>query len=295
MTVIPNEVFTPDVTREQAVRLFRDHLRAAGLDNPALDARHLCLAAFQTESAGLITSGHLALSGEECALLNEWLVRRVAQEPVGRILGRRDFWGLSFRLGPETLEPRPDTEVLVETVLNWIDHNGGRSQALRLVDVGTGTGCIAIALLHELPNATCVALDISLDALRVARSNAENLGVGARFFPVCGSYLDVIGACDLLVSNPPYIATPVIKTLSEEVRCHDPMRALDGGLSGLIAYETMMLMVAHNKPSGLRAGFFEIGYDQGRAVAEIVRETSGREPHLVRDLEQQDRVIWFEV
>lgn len=304
MTGCPSGMKQPDLietsqirasqTRDDALRAIRTSLAAHGIDDPAHEARLLCVKALSIDSTALITAGDTPLSEFEVDRLNDWLGRRVAREPLGRIVGYRDFWGFSFKLGPDTLEPRPDTECLVEAVLGWVDQNGGRDKAWRLVDVGTGTGCIAVSLLHELPNAVCMAIDISPGALHIARENAETAGVGERFFPTCGSFLDSVTCCDFIVSNPPYIVSSVIETLSDEVRFHDPLQALDGGRDGLDAYKAILQTVGRNRINELRAVFLEIGFDQAGPVSYLVEHHCHQTAQLVRDLGQQNRVVWFD-
>ena len=179
-----------------------------------------------------------SLTGEEVSRLDAWTARRLAREPVARILGEREFWGLPFELTTETLVPRPDTETIVETALSLFPD---RHAPLRLVDLGTGSGCLLVALLHEWPQAIGVGIDRSPDAVRTARSNARRNGVGSRSLFVVSDWASAIGGgVDLIVSNPPYIASDVVESLDLDVREHDPRLALDGGADGLDAYRIIL-------------------------------------------------------
>ena len=235
----PGGVIAGGVTRERALRLIRQEFEAAGLDNAALDARVLLLAALDIGASELAhPPGRKASTGEEASRLGAWTARRLAREPVARILGEREFWGLPFELTAETLVPRPDTETIVETALSLFPD---RHAPLRLVDLGTGSGCLLVALLHELPQAIGVGIDRSPDAVRTARSNARRNGVGSRSLFVVSDWASAIGGgVDLIVSNPPYIASDVVESLDLDVREHDPRLALDGGADGLDAYRIIL-------------------------------------------------------
>jgi release factor glutamine methyltransferase len=176
----------------------------------------------------------VALGPEGAERLAGFARRRLAREPVGRILGRREFWSLPFELSPETLEPRPDTETVVETVLSFLPD---RQAPLRVLDLGTGSGCLLVALLHELPRATGVGVDRSPGALAVARRNAARNRVADRAAFAASDWTAALrGRFDLIVVNPPYIGSGELADLAPEVRLHDPAAALDGGEDGLAAY-----------------------------------------------------------
>ena len=213
----------------------------------------------------------------------------MAREPVSRILGRREFWGLPFVVGPGVLDPRPDTEGLVGAVLDAL---GGRRDApLRLLDLGTGSGAILAALLHELPNAFGVGLDHSPQACAVAATNLRALGLAARACVVCGWWTDALaGAFDAVVSNPPYIATHEIVALDPEVRDHDPRMALDGGPDGLAAYRSLLPgLTASLAPHGV--GAVECGWTQGEPVAALFRDSGLGGVMIYRDLAGHQRVV----
>jgi release factor glutamine methyltransferase len=246
-------------SRSEALRDLRRTLAGAGFETASLDARLLLLAALGISATDLITRPDTLLSSDEAKTLASFTQRRLNHEPVARIVGTREFWGLPFRLSPETLVPRPDTETVVETALDLVPD---RQASLRIVDFGTGSGCILVALLHELPRATGLGVDLSLGALATARANAADNGVGDRCRFALSRWADAVaGPFDLIVSNPPYIASGVIPTLDEEVREHDPKLALDGGPDGLEPYRILLGEAGRLlAPGGLIV--VEIGYDQ---------------------------------
>jgi release factor glutamine methyltransferase len=255
-------------TRAGALRELRRTLSDAGFETAALDARLLLLEALGISATDLITGPDIPLTLEQAEVLAAFVQRRLSHEPVARIVGEREFWGLPFRLSPETLVPRPDTETLVETALDLLPN---RQAPLRMVDFGTGSGCILVALLHELPNATGLGVDLSFGALVTARANADDNRVGDRCHFVQSRWADAVsGPFDLIVSNPPYIASGVIPTLDEEVREHDPRLALDGGPDGLEPYRILLTEAEQLlAPGGLLA--VEIGYDQAEALSHMAK------------------------
>jgi release factor glutamine methyltransferase len=231
-------------TIETARRTLAKRFEAAGIESATLDARMLAGAVLHLDLTGLIASGARRVTAAEAARIDGFAQRRIAGEPIARILGRKEFWGLPLALSAATLVPRPDTETVVELALDIIratafDH------ALRVVDIGTGSGAILLALLHELPAAIGVGTDISLQALRTARGNAAELGLASRAIFVACDYADALsGPFDLIVSNPPYIRSSDIAELESEVRDHDPLVALDGGGDGLDAYRALIPQAA---------------------------------------------------
>ena len=227
-------------TVETARRALAKKLHAAGIDSAELDARLLMGAALQLDLTGLITSISRRLATSETLALDGFARRRIAGEPVARILGWKEFWGLPLKLSASTLVPRPDTETVVEAALE--NARGlAPDRALRIADIGTGSGAILLALLHELPHAFGIGTDISPEALRTARSNAVNLKLSSRAaFVACDYAAALSDAFDLVVSNPPYVRSSDIAGLATEVRDHDPRPALDGGADGLAAYRTLI-------------------------------------------------------
>lgn len=242
--------------------------RAANLPTPELDARWLVAEAVGRPSTAITLSPDSPVTAEAAANAHAFRARRLNGEPVDRILGRREFWSLEFRLGPATLSPRPDTETIVETCLALLPD---RDVAYRLLDLGTGTGAILIALLHERPRASGIGIDRSIDALAVAALNAADNGVAERTQFQPGNWMEGLeDEFDLIVSNPPYIPSADIAGLESEVRQHDPLLALDGGTDGLDAYRA----IAADAPRLLRPGgllVFELGIGQEEAVAALMR------------------------
>jgi release factor glutamine methyltransferase len=228
---------------ETARRALAARFRAAGIDSAELDARLLVGAALRLDLTGLITSANRALTTDESNHLESLAKRRLHGEPVARILGQKEFWGLPLKLSVATLVPRPDTETVVELALEIVRASTLRPK--RIADIGIGTGAILLALLHELPDAFGVGTDISLDALATARRNAVDLGLSPRAGFVACSYATALnGPFELIVSNPPYIPTRAIAGLAVEVRDFDPLAALDGGADGLDAYRALIPQAA---------------------------------------------------
>ncbi len=274
--------------RAQALRDLRRTLSEAGFETAALDARLLLLTALGISAADLIAWPDTPLSPGQAETLASYTGRRLAHEPVARIIGEREFWGLPFRLSPETLVPRPDTETVVETALALLPD---RRAPLRIVDFGTGSGCILVALLHELPNATGVGIDLSFGALGTARDNALANGVGARSHFALSRWADAVsGSFDLIVSNPPYIASAVIPTLDREVRHHDPQLALDGGPDGLEPYRVLLGEAGRLLgPEGLLV--VEIGYDQAESLTGLAAAHGLEILRIAHDLSGMPRCI----
>jgi release factor glutamine methyltransferase len=270
----------PPLTIDTARRAVAARLASAELDSPELDARMLVGAAVNLDLTGLVTQGDRSLTANETAQLETLAQRRLAGEPVARILGVKEFWGLPLQLSTETLVPRPDTETVVEAALDHVRAAESTDRPLRIADLGTGSGAILLALLSELPHAYGIGTDISIDALRTARANAITLGLGSRAAFVACSYAAALsGSFDLIVSNPPYIASRDIADLAIEVRRHDPARALDGGPDGLDAYRVLIPQAAAVlRPGG--AAVVEVGQGQARDV-EALMTTAGFTADLI--------------
>jgi len=224
----------------EARRALTQAFRGAGLDTPELDARLLVGHALALDHAGLAVHAARPLSGAEATTIAQLAARRLAREPIARIVGFKEFWSLELRVSAATLVPRPETETVVEVALALIDAAGARKRPLRIADLGTGSGALLLALLSELPHAFGVATDISTDALAVARDNALRHGLAARAaFVACDFGAALGGNLDLVVCNPPYIRHDDIAGLAPEVRAHDPHAALDGGPDGLASYRAL--------------------------------------------------------
>lgn len=254
---------------ENARRALAAQLRSAQLDEAELDARILLGAVLGLDLTGLIAQAARRLPETEASQLSAYAQRRIAGEPVARILGTREFWGLPFRLSEATLVPRPDTETVVERALELFREQP-RSRQPRIADIGTGSGAILLALLHEIPEAFGVGTDVSLTALNTARDNAAALGLAGRSGFVACSYAAALhGPFDLIVSNPPYIPSGEIPKLSREVREHDPHLALDGGNDGYDAYRALIPQAAeHLAPGG--ALIVEAGQGQARDIETLM-------------------------
>jgi methylase of polypeptide subunit release factors len=335
----------------------------AGLASPRLDARILVAEACGREPGDLILDRDAAVSAGAAGRILDFAARHLAGEPVSRILGRREFWGLTFHITPDTLDPRPETELLVETVLRHVGAQGAEWQQrspphpsplpeerrslaaaaysggpsprphpltgaaardassprrvgaendrmrgdfaghpnldhapLRILDLGTGSGCILAALLSELPHARGIGVDRSEATLAIARDNLSRLGLRDRASFLCASWMSAIGggAFDVIVSNPPYIAPSEIRQLGVEVSAYDPYLALDGGEDGLEAYRIIIPQAfAALEPGGVLA--FEVGHQQAGAVHDLMKLSAPSpgfsEVRIWPDLAGADRAV----
>jgi release factor glutamine methyltransferase len=258
------------MTVVEARRSLAAAFRAAGLATPELDARMLVGHALTLDHAALAAQADRTLANEEAEAVTALAARRLAREPVARIVGAKEFWGLPLAVNAATLVPRPETETVVEAALAAIDAGGSRARALAIADLGTGSGALLLALLHELPNTFGVGTDVSVSALTMARANAERLGLGARArFVACDFGAALAPGFDLVVSNPPYVASGDIAGLPPEVR-HDPRVALDGGVDGLGSYRAIAADARRLlKPAGGHL-VLELGAGQASAVAKLL-------------------------
>jgi release factor glutamine methyltransferase len=255
---------------DAARRALTARFKAANIESVELDARTLIGAALALDLTGLIASAARMISASEATRLDEYARRRLAGEPVARIVGTKEFWGLPLKLSSATLVPRPDTETVVERALEILRAEGTINHALRIADLGTGSGAILLALLSELPNAQGIGTDISTDALNTAEANAAELGLGARArFIRCDYAMGLAGSFDLIVSNPPYIRSADIAGLAIEVREHDPRLALDGGADGLDAYRALIPQSAAALAAG-GALVVEAGQGQSAAIETLM-------------------------
>jgi release factor glutamine methyltransferase len=227
-------------TIASARRTLADRLRQAGIESAETDARLLIAHALGIDRAELIANGERALSGDETKEIDALSERRLRHEPVARIFGIKEFWSLSLQVGPAVLVPRPETETVIEAALDAAVRDGLRMEKLRILDIGTGSGALLLALLSELPNAVGIGSDISAAALEVARANAGRSGLAGRAtFVACDIAAGLQGPFDLIVANPPYVARGDIASLAPEVRDYDPALALDGGTDGLDGYRAI--------------------------------------------------------
>lgn len=272
----------------------RDRLTAAGIEHAALDARHLVSGLLGLSLTDVVTRGKDVVPDADVARVRAAVGRRVAREPVYRILGEREFFGLPLKLSRETLEPRPDTETLVDRMIPYLRRTVGAKGSCRVLDLGTGTGAILLALLAGVLEARGTATDISEDALATARANAEALGLSDRFQALRSNWFETVeGRFDAIVSNPPYIRSSVVAELEPEVRLHDPAAALDGGDDGLDAYRAIALHAGHHLETNGVIGL-EIGFDQKEAVTALFHAENFRLREEAKDLGGNDRVLIFE-
>jgi release factor glutamine methyltransferase len=270
-----------------------DALSGARLDDTKREARLLLEYATGLTPEQLLLDDARVISATQARRLSEALTRRLAHEPLSRIRGERAFYGRTFEVTPAVLDPRPETELLVEQVLEWADQTGGRDRTLHILDVGTGSGCILVTLLAELPAARGVGTDVSEAALEVARANAGLNGVSARArFEIARSLQSFAETFDVLVSNPPYIPTAEVPLLAPEVRDYDPLAALDGGPDGLAIYREIAARAGTVVPAGLIA--VEVGARQSSEVARIFAvsvENRAGPPWTRTDLGGHERTV----
>nr|WP_244954645.1 peptide chain release factor N(5)-glutamine methyltransferase [Rhodothalassium salexigens] len=258
-------------------------LNAAGIDTARLDAEVLLAHVLGTERLALLLDTERPVPGDRAAAFDACVARRAARVPVAQIVGRREFWGLDFVVGPDVLTPRPDSETVVAAALDRVP--GGRAR--RVCDLGTGSGCLLLALLSEWPDALGLGIDRSGAALAVARANAATLGLSGRVSWVEADWFPPAEAAaarfDVIVSNPPYIPSAEIAGLAAEVRDHEPRGALDGGADGLDAYRRLAALVPDRlAPGGVCV--LEVGAGQAAAVEALFRAAglmpAGIEPDL---------------
>jgi release factor glutamine methyltransferase len=276
------------VTLVKAWTAARDRLKDAGVDSPVIDSRLLVEAAAGVSRADLVTDPHRPLDAEQAERLDAYVARRARREPVSHILGRKGFWKIMLNVDSRVLTPRPETEVIVDHALRAFDEQ----EAFDVLDLGVGSGAILLAILAERPRARGVGVEVSDDALAVARDNAAGLGLERRTALLRGDWTAGLAgdAFDLVVANPPYVRTGEIEGLAPEVRDHEPRLALDGGEDGLRAYRVLAPEVLRVlKPGGLF--LVETGHDQGEAVAALFAAAGGQAVNVLKDLSDRERVV----
>ncbi|PKU26328.1 peptide chain release factor N(5)-glutamine methyltransferase [Telmatospirillum siberiense] len=263
-------------------------LQKAGIPSARLDARMLLAHVLEIPVTAIFSHPEKPISDEEEARVRQVAERRLQREPMSHIVGHREFWSLSFKVTADTLDPRPDTETVVEAVLAALPD---RRAPLRLLDFGTGSGCILLSLLRELPEATGIGIDISPAALSVARENAKALGLQFRAGFVLGHWgQGVEPAYDVIVANPPYIPDGEIDALEDEVALYEPRGALAGGIDGLGCYRALAPDIARLlKPGGLAA--LEVGKGQAEAVGRILLDRGLGFFAVRRDLAGVERCV----
>lgn len=278
-------------TRSAIYGALKARFAAAGIETPGMDARLLLSDALGIDTAGLIARGEEPVEAERRAHIETLAGRRIAGEPVHRILGKRAFFGLSLHLSADTLEPRPDTETLVDAVLPHARDIVARTGKCRILDLGTGTGAICLACLQALPQAQGVGSDIAPGALAAARRNAAENGLSDRFTTVESDWFAAVsGRFDMVLSNPPYIRQADMADLPREVYLFDPPRALDGGEDGLTAYRVIAAGAADHLEDGGIVGL-EIGSDQAEAVRNIFNDAGFRCDGVFHDLAGRPRAL----
>ena len=276
------------LTLVQAWGVAKKRLEAAGLEGPVIDARLLVEASCGATRTDIVTDPYRPLSAEQESTLANYLDRRIAREPVSHILGRKGFWTIMLSVTRDVLTPRPDSETVVDFVLKTFPE----AAAFSVLDLGVGSGALLLAILAERPAAKGLGIDVSEEALAVARENAASLDLAGRCALMHGDWTTGLGEAtfDLVVSNPPYIASAVIEELEPEVRDHEPRLALDGGADGLDAYRRLAPEIVRVlKPGGRFA--VEIGFDQKSAVEALFRAAGAEEIRTLRDLADRDRVV----
>ena len=280
-------------------RHWRDRFAAAGIGTAALDAKLLVRHALGLTALDLATRENEPVGADAAARVAGLGQRRLTGESVARIIGTREFYGLAFALNAATLEPRPETEMLVDMAIAALPAGG------RLLDLGTGTGCIPIAVLANRPDVTAVAVDLSPQALEAAQVNAQRHGVDGRLDLLRGDWFEALDGpriapsgekpgsepgFHIIVSNPPYITSAVVETLAPEVRDFDPRLALDGGADGLAPYRIIAAQAAAWLAPGGQV-LVEIGYDQGPAVSALFEAAGFARVAVHKDLNGLDRVV----
>lgn len=283
------ETTTLQSAHEEAVA----HLARSGSPTPDLDVALLMEHATGLTVLDRLTRPQSPIAPRQLAMLRKAVARRMSHEPVHRIIGWREFYGLPLSLNAHTLVPRPDTETLVDAVLPFAHETVNRTGQCRILDLGTGSGAIALALLSAVPEAVATGTDVSGQALDMAATNARALGLSGRFTPLLSDWFaNLRGRFDLIVSNPPYVASSTIATLDPDVRDYDPIRALDGGSDGLAAYRLIAAQYpAHLADQGGLA--VEIGTDQASAVERMFVAAGLRLKTRSKDLNGRDRAVFF--
>ncbi|HZV21034.1 MAG TPA: peptide chain release factor N(5)-glutamine methyltransferase [Hyphomicrobiales bacterium] len=267
--------------------------RQSGIQSANLDARMLVAEACGISTEDTIVQRDSVFPAAALPRVEAYAVRRLNREPVSRIVGRREFWGLSFEISPDTLDPRPETELLVEAVLEHAKLKGWVNRPLQILDLGTGSGCLLCALLSELPLSYGVGVDCSTAALFVARKNLSQMGLRDRAALLCADWASALagGSFDIVVSNPPYLGDSEIEGLTQEVAAYDPRKALDGGVDGLEAYRKLIgPSLACLKDEGILV--VEIAPHQACAVRDMMTSASELlEIRILADLAGRSRAV----
>lgn len=278
---------TMPLTIEAALSAGRTALEGAGVETSALDARLLLEAAMDADTARIVAEPDQALDTRQEEQYRSFLERRQNREPISQILGRRAFWKDEFAVTADTLTPRPDSETVIELAVDHFRRDAPR----RILDLGTGTGCLLLSALREFPDAAGVGVDLSPEACQAALRNARMLGLDGRTRIICGNWGTAIGGVfDLVLCNPPYIADPEEKDLPPEVTEFEPHQALFAGVRGLDAYRELVPGLAANLAPG-GALIVEIGHGQGPGVSQILMESGFYVAARARDLANRERCL----
>lgn len=275
-------------TLVQAWNAAKARLQAAGVDGPVIDARLLVEAAAGASRTDIIADPRRVLTEEQAATLESFIARRERREPVSHILGRKGFWKIMLQVTADVLTPRPDTETLVELVLRDLPE----AKPFSVLDLGVGSGAILLAILAERPAGKGLGVDVSDEALAVARENAANLGLAGRVALLRGDWTRGLGdaSFDLVVANPPYVRSAEIAGLAPEVRDHEPRLALDGGPDGLDAYRELAPEILRVLKPGCPFAV-EIGFDQSTEVEALFKAAGAEAVATHKDLANRDRVV----
>lgn len=278
-----------------ALRLWADRFSGKGIETAQLDARLLLSHATGLTYEEMIMAPERELDEMQMRVLDEFGRRREEREPIAYIVQHKEFWGLPFEVTPDTLIPRPDTEILVERMLGVVDRRRARNEELRCLDLGTGTGCLLLSLLHELPKAKGIGVDVSSSALRVAEQNARNLRLDDRSRFAEGNWcVGLEGPFDVIVSNPPYVDTADMSTLQEDVSLFEPRLALEGGPDGLDPLRMIVKDLARLlAPYGIFGVEFGIG--QATKAAQICDENGLEVLEIAKDLGDVERCLLAQV
>jgi release factor glutamine methyltransferase len=282
------------LTLGEAVRRASKALADAAIEPAPREARILVAAASRRPSIDLIADAEAPLDAASARRLAEFLERRTRREPISRILGERDFYGRTFELSSATLDPRPDSETVIEAALEILKEEGLYAEPIRILDIGTGSGCLVVTLLAELPSAFGLATDISASALKTALRNAQRHGVADRLVLRQADALEEVeGRYNLIVSNPPYIPSEEIPLLDEEVRRFDPKTALDGGPDGLEIFRRIVsgLSEALDDEAAPAWALFEVGAGQAGDVAAILARSGFAQSRTWLDLGGHTRCV----
>lgn len=277
------------MTFEALVRDASRKLSDAGIENARGEARSLIMIAAGLPEGDFILNAEASVSESVQAAFERYVTRRLAHEPLSSIRGRVDFMGLDFLSDQRALTPRMDSERLVEAALEAAKGKGDG----RLVDLGVGSGCLTLSFLHHAPGWTAMGLDISEHALSLARENADQLSLADRVNWIHGSWEtagDAISNADIVISNPPYIASEIVRTLEPEVLKYDPALALDGGEDGLDAYRAITELCGKVMRSGAVL-LFEIGFDQGNTVPDLLLRHNFASITVLKDYSGHNRVV----